>query len=152
MPEVAHKVRLVVSVDGHMELESCELAALPQPYRAKLADTPIDASDRFLFHKTTQRRMYQVAREAHPLYDDVLLWNADGELTESTIANVVLTLDGRLVTPAQRCGLLAGVYREFLLESGSIHEAVVHRDDVARCTQLCLANSVRGMWEVVLER
>ena len=56
------------------------------------------------------------------------------------------------MTPPVRCGLLGGVYREFLLAGGAVREAVVRREDLARCTRLCLANSVRGMWEATLER
>ncbi len=143
----ACKVRLTVSADGTLTVSSGVLDELAQPYRVCLADRPVDAGDRLLFHKTTERAVYKEARLRHPQADDVLLWNQDGEVTESTIANVVLELDGRMVTPPVECGLLAGVYRAFLLESGTVSEAVVHRDDVARCTRVCLVNSVRGMWE-----
>jgi len=146
----AHKVRLTVSADGTVAVSSGVLDELVQPYRVCLADRPVDAGDRFLFHKSTERTVYKQARLRHPQANDVLLWNQDGELTESTIANVVLELDGRMVTPPVRCGLLAGVYRAFLLESGTVSEAVVHRDDLARCTRVCLVNSVRGMWEGAL--
>ena len=144
----AHKVRLTVGPDGRANVASAPLKALPDPYRVCLAARAVDADDRFLFHKTTHRRVYKEARAAHPDVDDVLLWNAEGELTESTIANIVVELDGKLVTPPVRCGLLPGVYREFLLTSGAASEAVVRRDDLARCTRVCLVNSVRGMWEV----
>ncbi len=147
----AHKVRLTVGPSGRVAVTSAALQPLPAPYRVGLANRPVDAEDRFLFHKTTHRKVYEEARTAHPDVDDVLLWNAEGELTESTIANVVVELDGKLVTPPVRCGLLAGVYRAFLLASGAVSESVVHRDDLARCTRVCLVNSVRGMWDVVLE-
>ncbi|MBT7700514.1 MAG: aminodeoxychorismate synthase component I [Verrucomicrobia bacterium] len=150
LAEEAHKVRLTVGVDGAVAVSSAVLGELAQPYRVCLADRPVDAGDCFLFHKTTHRTVYEEARSRHPHVDDVLLWNGDGELTESTIANVVVELDGRLVTPPRRCGLLAGVYRSFLLDSGVVSEAVVHRDDLVRCTRVCLVNSVRGMWEGVL--
>ncbi|NQU40794.1 MAG: aminodeoxychorismate synthase component I [Lentisphaerae bacterium] len=147
----ACKVRLTVAVDGAIRVESTALGALSVPYRVGLAESPVDASDRFLFHKTTQRHVYESARAARPALDDLLLWNRQGELTESTIANLVVELDGQLVTPPVGCGLLGGVYRAFLLESGAVSEAVLHRDDLPRCTRICLANSVRGMWDVELE-
>ncbi|MDP6491075.1 MAG: aminodeoxychorismate synthase component I [Kiritimatiellia bacterium] len=151
LADEAHKVRLAVGPDGHVTVTSAPLLPLADPYRVCLAGQAVDAEDRFLFHKTTHRKVYKEAREAHPDADDVLLWNADGELTESTIANLVVELDGNLVTPPVRCGLLAGVYREFLLAGGAVREAVVHRDDLARCTRVCLVNSVRGMWDVSIE-
>ncbi len=77
------------------------------PARVRLAQTPIDSADRFLFHKTTRRAVYDSRLE--PDVDDVLLWNERGELTESTIANIVVELDGALVTPPVEAGLLAGI-------------------------------------------
>jgi len=147
----AHKVRLTVGPGGGVTVTSARLEPLPEPYRVSLAHRPVDSEDRFLFHKTTHRKVYEEARAAHPDADDVLLWNSEGELTESTIANVVVEVDGKLVTPPVRCGLLPGVYREFLLASGAVSEAVVRRDDVEHCTRLYLVNSVRGMWDVAVQ-
>ena len=55
---------------------------------------PVDPADPMLFHKTTRRRVYDDAKARHPDADDVLLVNTRGELTESTIANVAVRLDG----------------------------------------------------------
>ncbi len=146
-----HKVRLTVGAGSNVTVTSAKLHPLPEPYRVGLADRAIDSENRFLFHKTTHRKVYEEARATRSDVDDVLLWNSAGELTESTIANVVAELDGKLVTPPVRCGLLPGVYREFLLASGAVSEAAVRRDDLARCTRVCLANSVRGMWDISVE-
>jgi para-aminobenzoate synthetase/4-amino-4-deoxychorismate lyase len=82
--------------------------------------------------------------------DDVLLWNEDGEVTESTIANLVVEIDGELITPSLSSGLLPGTMRARLLRDGRIREGVVRRDDLPRCTALWLVNSVRGWRECVL--
>jgi para-aminobenzoate synthetase / 4-amino-4-deoxychorismate lyase len=72
--------------------------------------------NRFLFHKTTNRDIYdQAAIEG---YDDVLLFNENDELTEFTIGNLVVKMDGELFTPPIECGLLAGTFRAELLASG----------------------------------
>ena len=63
---------------------------------------PIDPSDVFLFHKTTNRRTYDRARRAG--YDEVILWNPRREVTEATMANIVVEIDGRRVTPPLECG------------------------------------------------
>ena len=43
-----------------------------------------------------------------PGYDDVLLFNEKGEVTESTIANMAVEIEGKLCTPPVQCGLLPG--------------------------------------------
>jgi para-aminobenzoate synthetase/4-amino-4-deoxychorismate lyase len=75
--------------------------------------------------------------------DDTILWNERGEITESTRANVVVRCDNTWYTPPVSSGLLAGTYREQLLEEGAIHEAVITKDDLESAQEIRLINSVR---------
>jgi para-aminobenzoate synthetase/4-amino-4-deoxychorismate lyase len=146
-----HKVRLVVSQENEPRLEAHMLFPLPKPYRIRIAKTPINSRDPFLYHKTTHRRIYeQVLVESHGC-DDVLLWNERKEVTESSIANVVVEMDGRLLIPPVHCGLLPGTYRSLLLEQGKVTEEIINVQDLTKCSRIWLVNSVRGMWEVSLE-
>jgi para-aminobenzoate synthetase/4-amino-4-deoxychorismate lyase len=117
-----------------------------------LADAPIDPDNPFLYHKTTNRRVYDEALASRPGASDVLLFNQRRELTESTIANLVVELDGVQVTPPIECGLLPGTARRRLLEQGTVRERVIHTDELARATRVYLVNSVRGMHEISLPR
>ena len=103
-----------------------------------------------LFHKTSRRRRYEEAAARHPDADDVVLTNTRGEITESTIANIAVKLDGRWVTPALDCGLLPGVGREMALEDGWLAEGVVTVDDLRRADALALVSDVRGRRDAVL--
>jgi para-aminobenzoate synthetase/4-amino-4-deoxychorismate lyase len=136
------KVRVFMDRVGRVNIES-EPAPASQPVRLGLARKSVDSSDVFLFHKTTHRAVYEHARASRPDCDDVLLWNERGEITESTTANVVVELDGRMVTPPVSCGLLAGTYRAELLARGEIAEAIITVEDLARCHAIHLINSVR---------
>jgi len=147
----AQRLRLRLARDGALTLEAQPLPNTPNPAVIALAKTPVQSGDRFLYHKTTRRERYQQALAERPPYADVLLWNERGELTESTIANLVVELEGRMVTPALACGLLPGTYRAWLLETGQAAEAVLRAEDLARCSAIYLANSVRGMWPVRAE-
>lgn len=138
------RVRLLVSRDGQVRIEQKPFVQATGAVRAALAPAPIDTSDVFLFHKTTNRRVYDEARASVPDVDDVLLWNADGEVTEGTIANLVAEIDGVRVTPPIACGVLPGTYRAMLLASGRVSERVVTIDDLRRATGLWLVNSVQG--------
>jgi para-aminobenzoate synthetase/4-amino-4-deoxychorismate lyase len=122
----------------------------PSPCLVSMALSAVDAGDPFLFHKTTRREIYDQARAQAPGADDVLLWNGGGEVTESTIANLVVELDGDLLTPPLACGLLPGTMRAHLLHEGRIREAVVRKEDLPRYVRLWLINSVRGWRECVL--
>jgi para-aminobenzoate synthetase/4-amino-4-deoxychorismate lyase len=116
----------------------------------RLARQPVDANDPFLYHKTTHRDIYTGAMQQAGACDDVLLWNRDGYITETTIANVIRTVGGEDLTPPVHCGLLAGTYRRHLLEQGVLREQLIHRDELASGEIIGLVNSVRGRYEAEL--
>jgi len=118
--------------------------------RVKFAATPIDSNNPFLYHKTTHRKVYDDALASVSDCDDVLLWNERGEITESTIANIVLEIEGKMYTPPVSCGLLAGTFRGVLLKEGLLTERVMTREDVQNAAQLFLINSVRKWRKAVL--
>lgn len=148
----AQRVRVLVSRKGEIRIEAAPLVEHSTPVRLGLAPAPIDSNDVFLYHKTTHREVYDLARQARPDCDDVLLWNERRELTESCIANVVFEIDGVLSTPPVDSGLLGGTYRAQLLEQGAIREQVTTLDDLDRCSRVFLINSVRKWQEAVLAR
>jgi para-aminobenzoate synthetase/4-amino-4-deoxychorismate lyase len=145
------RVRLLVSKDGRARVESEPLAELPPgPLRVALAETPVEKSDRFLCHKTTNRGRYEARRASVPGVFDVLLWNEEGELTEFTNGNVVVELGGKRWTPPRECGLLAGTFRAELLRGGEVAERVLTTDDLKRAARVWFVNGVRGWVEVSL--
>jgi para-aminobenzoate synthetase/4-amino-4-deoxychorismate lyase len=142
--EPRYRVRLRVNRRGQAQVEYAPLLPERRVWRVALAQQPVNPREVFLYHKTTHRQVYERALAARPDCDDVLLWNTHGELTESTRANVVARLDGRYYTPPVACGLLAGVYREHLLQRGLLRERVLTPDDLRRAEAVYLINSVRG--------
>ncbi|RIK28823.1 MAG: aminodeoxychorismate synthase component I [Anaerolineae bacterium] len=142
------RVRLLLDKHGNITSEHAPFQPTDNPFRVRLADKPINSNDVFLFHKTTHRKIFDDARERFSDYDDILLFNERGELTEFTIGNLVVEMDGKLLTPPISCGLLAGTFREYLLETGQAEERVVHKDELKKCTKIYLVNSVRKWQEV----
>ena len=141
----ACRVRLTLERDG---AHGATVQGLPPPVdgpvRVALDDEPVDPTDLWLFHKTTRRAPYERRRERRPDADDVLLVNDRGEVTESTIANLAVRIDGRWVTPPIEAGLLPGTYRAVLLREGSLEERPVTIDEVRAAGELALVSSVRG--------
>jgi para-aminobenzoate synthetase/4-amino-4-deoxychorismate lyase len=120
------------------------------PLKVALARQPLDSADVFLFHKTTNRGVYERALDSVEGVDDVLLWNTAGELTEATTANVIVEVDDVRVTPPVDCGLLPGTWRAAMLEAGEVVEQRIPIASVKPSTRLWLVNSVHGMREAIL--
>lgn len=149
----AHCIRLLLGSDGAIRIEARE-----PPYpdadtvvRICLARDPVDLRNPFLYHKTTRRGHYDRALSNAGDCDDVLLWNERGEITESTIANVIVRIGDGLFTPPVTSGLLNGTERRRLLAEGKVAERVIRVDELPKIADLYLVNSVRGWRRAVID-
>ncbi len=138
------RLRLLVARDGRVRLEESRLEPGPDALRVGIADVPVDDHDRFLFHKTTNRAVYDDAQR--PGFDDMILRNTRGQVTESTRANIVVERRGEKVTPPVSAGLLAGTMRAEVLSTGEVREGILTLEDLKTADQVWLLNSVRG-WQ-----
>jgi para-aminobenzoate synthetase/4-amino-4-deoxychorismate lyase len=157
LEQTPHRVRLLVSRNGSSKIETAphdeggacspgtprKAGTVVPTLRIALANAPVDSQDIFLFHKTTHRTIYDSARAEHPGFDDVVLWNERGEVTEGCLANIVVRKNGKLMTPPVECGLLAGTFREYLLNNGEVEEGIVSVEDLAAAEEIFMVNSVR---------
>ena len=150
--EGSWRARLLVDRTGRATVGCTPYAPDRRPRLVAFAATPIDDRDPFVFNKTTRRAQYDLACRARPDVEDVLLWNARGEITESTIANLIVEIDGHRWTPPVTSGLLAGVFRGELLRTGTVRERILTRATVARAARLWLVNSLREWMDVTLVR
>jgi para-aminobenzoate synthetase/4-amino-4-deoxychorismate lyase len=148
-----HKVRLFLTKSGNIE---CEFEVIDNSSDKEikhvcLAQSYVDSSDVFLYHKTTNRAVYDQALATCIGYDDVILWNEKGEVTESCIANIVIEIDGKPYTPPVKCGLLAGTFRAWLIEHKKVMERVLTMKDLAGSPHIYLINSIRRKQEVFVD-
>lgn len=145
------RVRLLVSQTGDARVESSSLN-LPSDdsLPVRLAQTPISSENKFLYHKTTYRSMYELYRAQKDHVFDTLLWNESGELTEFTNGNIVVQIGGLKLTPPIQSGLLPGTFRAQLLAEGVIEERTLTRRDVESAEKMWFINSVRGWVQVYL--
>ena len=143
------RVRIRVTRSGDAIVEHHDFGPKPADIqRIALADSPIDRNDRFLYHKTTARAVYDRHAAEDPDAFDVLLWNHKGELTEFTRGNLVVERQGRRLTPPRECGLLAGTFRNELVDRGKVAEAIVTVGDLEHASRLWFVNSLREWVEV----
>ena len=92
---------------------------------------------------------YAAARGA----GEALMTNTRGELCEGTGSNVLLGMDGELVTPPLSSGCLAGITRELLLEWGAadglpVRERRLTLDDLASADEVMITSSTRDVQAV----
>ena len=143
LKDYSHKVRLLVNQQGKIKIESSPFMAEPKTLNLAIADRPVDTNNPFLYHKTTNRSVYQQFQQSNTSHDDLILWNERQEVTETCIYNLVVQKDGELLTPPVECGLLPGTMRAYLLEQQKIKEAVIKLADIQQCEAIYLINSVR---------
>ena len=148
----AWRVRLLLDATGTPRAEAFALQPTAAPVCLQLATRPLaEAHGEFVRHKTTRRAHYAALAPTTPGVFDTVLWNAAGEITESTFGNIAALIDGRWVTPPLSCGLLPGVGRAVALREGRVVEAVLRVSDVPRVQAWAFLNSLRGWLPATLE-
>ncbi|KAI8333440.1 aminotransferase [Chlamydoabsidia padenii] len=164
------RVRLLYNQQGNTTIEYTRLPTIntldrltqtindQTPLKVALDTQPTETGV-FVQHKTTQRSMYNAARERVTGVFDVVLWNKDHQVTETSIANLAIgtrTSEGRYTwkTPSLDCGLLSGVFRQHLLDLGNMVESKITTDDLILAQKnddlIVCFNSVRKIYRVCL--
>ncbi len=179
------KVRLLLlDADGNLKIVSEVLTQASDANRIGrvcIAAKRTDPADPTLYHKTTQRPVYalHLLQATQRGFDDVIFLNLRGEVTEGAISNVFVVKNGRWFTPPIACGLLAGVYRRYLLETRpgieergpqrqvlvagvqergpqrqvlvGVQERALTLDDLRTADAIYLTNAVRGLRRVEID-
>ncbi|WP_126176098.1 aminodeoxychorismate synthase component I [Tsuneonella rigui] len=145
------RVRLLASHRGELALEA---APLPEPFAEPVAcialPLPVDPGDWRLRHKTTDRDFYDRARAvaADEGTTEALFVLDDGRVTEGSFTNLFVERDGVLLTPPASLGLLPGVLRRSLIDSGQAREADLTLGDLV--DGFLIGNALRGLMQARL--
>ena len=144
------RVRLTLGRDGSVDVRTAPLPAEPTgPVTLAVDDEPVRSTDVWLRHKTTRRAAYE-RRAARHGADDVVLVNEHGRVTETTIANIAVCLDGTWWTPPLADGCLPGVERARLLDEGVLRERAITVAELLAADGIALVSSLRGWRTAVL--
>jgi para-aminobenzoate synthetase/4-amino-4-deoxychorismate lyase len=140
------RVRVELWADGRTRIETAPLLPESASWRLSLADEKVDPKELWLFFKTTLRGRYDRALAAARASgaDEAVFLNTEGLLTEGTRTNLFVKLEGRWWTPPLESGLLPGVYRQHLLQTGKVRERALRLEDLARAEGLAVGNALRG--------
>lgn len=142
------RVRCELRRDGTLQITTAPMPVVAGgAVRTAIATQRVDAGDPFLRHKTTRRAIYERAfTEASAQgCDDALLLNRQGFVTETSRSTIFVEHDGVLLTPPLEHGLLPGVLRRELMESGDAREAPLRLDDLRQAGRWFVGNSLRGL-------
>ena len=142
-----YRFRISLSKSGEVEIERQVLTPLSSNFcQAKLCLQEADLQQSFTYFKTTHRPHLTMGNQ------EIIYHTADGKLLETSIGNLVLKMDGKLYTPPSQLGLLPGIYRQHLLESGQVEEKVLTIEDLAQAEAIYGCNAVRGLYELSLKK
>jgi len=148
------KVRATLDRWGRISVTASPVEVPPDaPWQVRVAEARIDATDPLFYHKTTHRHVYEqaLARARRAGFDEAILLNEAGEVTEGCYTNVFVRKGESLLTPPVESGLLGGVYREHVLDTEpAAKEQVLTLDDLRTADQVYCCNGVRGWCEAVL--
>jgi para-aminobenzoate synthetase/4-amino-4-deoxychorismate lyase len=141
------KIRILVSGLGQFKIENEPLEDIDEPVKLKVSHCRINPQDIFLYHKTTQRKLYdeELGKARKKGFFEVSFLNIHEEVTEGSISNIFVKKGGILYTPPLKCGLLPGILRENLIKRGKAKEKVIKLADFLKADNIYIGNSVRGL-------
>ena len=138
-----YRLRISLSKSGEIELSRQVLTPLsPNFCQSKLCLQEANLQQAFTYFKTTHRPHLSLGEQ------EIIYHNKSGELLETSIGNLVLKIAGKLYTPPIRLGILPGIYRQYLLETGQIEEKVLTLSDLVQAEAIYGCNAVRGLYEL----
>lgn len=153
-PETVLKVRATLDEWGRVAVQSTPISPEDaDPWRLTIAEEAADRTDPLFYHKTTHRAVYDRAlqRARDSGCDEALLRNQDGQITEGAHSSVFVRDGNQFLTPPVTCGLLAGVYRAYVLDTkDTAQEGVLTLDDLRNADSIYCCNAVRGWCEAEL--
>lgn len=145
-----HKIRLELAKNGTFKIETAALS-IENPdtvWPVAMSKNPVSSRDDLLAHKTTRRQFIEgelKRLKTETGCKDTLFFNERDELCEGCYTNVFIIKDGAMLTPPVSSGLLPGILRQVLLETGQAKEQVLTIEDVQNAEAIYIGNSVRGL-------
>jgi para-aminobenzoate synthetase/4-amino-4-deoxychorismate lyase len=148
------KVRATLDRWGRLSIDVTPIEETDEaPWQVTIAEERVDRQDPLFYHKTTHRRVYEQALRTAQAdgADEAILLNEEGEVTEGTYSNIFVREGDALLTPPVECGLLAGVYRNYVLDTQDrARERVLTLSDLQQADAVYCCNAVRGWCEAVV--
>lgn len=160
---VPQRVRLLLDKRGKVKITHADCPAHSSTREERstrlpliiISDKRIHSNNRFLYHKTTNRTLYDMERDTavENGYYEVIFLNENDEISEGAITSVFIKKGDYFYTPPVYCGLLPGVFRDYFIKSSKdypVREKPLTVKDLQTADAVYVGNSVRGLVEVEL--
>lgn len=148
LEQETYRLKINLTKSGKFILDCQILEDLPKSFQKAILvkQEDKDSQSAFAYFKTSYRPHRQPAQQ------EQIYHLSDGRLTETSIGNLVLEVDGEWVTPPVSLGLLDGIYRRHLLETGKVTERVLTLADLKAATAVYACNALRGLYPLTLPK
>jgi len=150
----SYRVRLLLDKNGGINTSYVIVKRSDDLRLGIFSDKKTNSRNRFLFHKTTNRNMYDKEHKEYRKqgFFDVIFQNEKNEVTEGAISNIIIKKGNMYYTPPVECGLLNGVYRRYLISEKTLNikERVLSVEDIKTAEKIILTNAIQGMVPVKL--
>jgi branched-chain amino acid aminotransferase len=131
----------------HVSCDPFDPSLIGKPLRlatSSIRRNPQSVTDR---HKTiSYANNIFASREAKTRgADDALMLNQDGFVTCTTMANIFILNEGKLVSPPEQDGVLPGIMRRFIIEQSGLTVEVrsIEKDELREAEAVFATNSLR---------
>lgn len=152
------KVKLTIIKSFSEEAKySIEYSLIP-PFKtniiAGIAKTFVKESN-FLANMKHASELYKaaLAEEQKNGWDEALICNDEGNIIESSIANIWWVKDKKLFTPPLIEGCIAGVYRQWMMDvlptHFTVNEFPLNREILMHADEVFLTNAIRGIRNII---
>ncbi len=147
-----NKIRLLCAASGGISVSEYPVGNYPAEFKITLSDKHPHSADKFLYHKTTNRDIYnrELKKAQKAGFYDVVFFNQNSCLTEGARTNVYMKKNGRVLTPSAECGLLNGITRKDMIEKGKVEEKRLYKKDLISADAVYISNSIIGFKKALL--
>ncbi len=147
-PLLPYKSHLLVIAKPFKNTMKKEVSLTVSPFR-------VNSQDPLLRYKTTNFLRNIVAKRfaLEKGFDDAIFLNENGEITETTSANIFWIKGKYMFTPSVECGLLPGVTRKAVIQEAPKQGFIVVEgrftlEDLKKADYIFLTNSLNGIIKV----
>lgn len=145
--KASYRLSIALTKEGEFLLSDQPLKPLSKSFlKAKLVrQNKKVETESFTYFKTSHRP------HIDPKAYEQIFVNANEELLETSIANLIVKIDGKLYTPPTSLGILPGIYRQDLLNKGLLEEKRLTISDLKKAEAIYGGNAVRGLYQLTLD-
>lgn len=144
-----YKIKVSLNKFGKAAITKTELKNNPmqkiENVRIIISEKNIDSRNSFQYFKTTKRELYNAELTIYKKegFGEVLFLNEQNKITEGSITNIFVFINGKWKTSPISSGILNGVYRNYFIKRHKVSEEEISISDLKLSEKIILTNAVR---------